>query len=109
VRSTTITGQVAFKTVNEKFGQIISKWQGSLLSGRYTYDINDRFDASVMASRNWGTGASVSGIGMEIGARVIDNMWFGIGYNKGKFVDTELFSSNASWTGWHTRLKYKFE
>jgi hypothetical protein len=109
VRSTTITGQVAFKTVNEKFGQIISKWQGSLLSGRFTYDINDRFDASVMASRNWGTGASVSGIGLEIGARVIDNMWFGIGYNKGKFVDTELFSSNASWTGWHTRLKYKFE
>jgi hypothetical protein len=109
VRSTTISGQAAFKSVNEKFGQVTSKWQGSLLSGRLTYDINDRFDASVMASRMWGTGASVSGIGLELGARVIDNMWFGISYNKGKFVDTELFSSNASWTGWNARLKYKFE
>ncbi len=109
VRSTTISGQAAFKSVNEKFGQVTSKWQGSLLSGRLTYDINDRFDASVMASRMWGTGASVSGIGLELGTRVIDNMWFGISYNKGKFVDTELFSSNASWTGWHARLKYKFE
>lgn len=109
VRSTTINGQAAFKAVNEKFGQVISKWQGSLLSGRFTYDINDRLDASVMASRMWGTGASVSGVGLEVGTRVIDNMWFGVSYNKGKFVDTELFSSNASWTGWHVRLKYKFE
>jgi hypothetical protein len=109
VRSTTISGQAAFKSVNEKFGQVTSKWQGSLLSGRFTYDINDRFDASVMASRMWGTGATVSGISLEVGTRVIDNMWFGISYNKGKFVDTELFSSNASWTGWHARLKYKFE
>jgi hypothetical protein len=109
VRSTAISGQAAFKTVNERFGQIISKWQGSLLSGRFTYDINDRFDASVMASRMWGTGASVSGFGLEVGARVIDNMWFGVSYSKGKFVDTELFSSNASWTGWHARLKYKVE
>ena len=109
VRSTTLTGQLAFKRVNEQFGAVNSRWQGSLVSGRYTYDINDRFDVSLMASRTWGTGASVSGVGLEAGARIVDNMWFGLGYNKGKFVDTELFSSNASWTGWHARLKYKFE
>jgi hypothetical protein len=106
VRSMAINGQTAFKRVNEKFDQISSKWQGALASGRFTYDINDRFDASVIASRTWGTGASVSGIGVELGARVIDGMWLAVSYNKGKFADTELFSSNASWTGWHLRLKY---
>ena len=70
--------------------------------------ITDRIDASIMASRMWGTGASVSGIGVEVGTRLLDNMWLGLSYNKGKFVDTELFSSNASWTGWHLRLNYKF-
>jgi hypothetical protein len=108
VRSTTINGQAAFKYVNETFGNVTSKWQGTLLSGRFTYDFTDRIDGSIMASRMWGTGASVSGIGVEVGVRVVDNMWLGLSYNKGKFVDTELFSSNASWTGWHLRLNYKF-
>lgn len=109
VRSTTLTGQTAFKSVNETFGSVRSKWQGTLVTGRVTYDINDRFDVSVMGSRMWGTGAAVNGLGIEVGSRVIDNMWVGASYNVGKFVDTELFSSNASWTGWHLRLKYKFE
>lgn len=109
IRSITVNAQAALKTVDEKFDQVVSKWQGNLLSGRFTYDINDRIDASIMASRTWGSGGSVGGIGLEVGTRVIDNMWLGVSYNKGKFVDTELFSSNASWTGWHLRLKYKFE
>ncbi|MEY4538157.1 MAG: hypothetical protein RL171_2308, partial [Pseudomonadota bacterium] len=109
IRSTTITGQVAFKSVNETFGDVRSKWNGSLISGRYTYDINDRFDASVFASRMWGSGGTVAGAGVELGARIIDNLWIGGSYNKGKFVDTELFSANASWTGWHVRARYKID
>ncbi len=108
VRSTTFSGQVAFKSVNEVFGEVRSKWQGSLVSARVIYDITDRFDASIFASRMWGSGGSVSGIGVELGARVVDNVWLGASYNKGKFADVELFSSNASWTGWHLRLNYKF-
>ena len=107
-RDIVVNGQAAFKYVNETFGNVTSKWQGMLLSGRFTYDITDRIDASIMASRMWGTGASVTGIGAEVGVRLVDNMWLGLSYNKGKFVDTELFSSNASWTGWHLRLNYKF-
>jgi hypothetical protein len=109
IRSTTLNGQVAFKSVNETFNQVKSNWQGSLISGRYTYDINDRFDASLMGSRMWGNGSTLTGLGAEIGARVMDDVWLGLSYNKGKFIDTELFSSNASWTGWHLRLKYKFD
>jgi hypothetical protein len=103
-----INGQLAYKSVNETFGDVRSKWNGALVSGRIAYDFTDRIDVSVFASRQWGTGASYTGIGAEIGARIIDNMWLGLSYNKGKFVDTELFSSNASWTGWHLRLNYKF-
>jgi hypothetical protein len=109
VRSTTVNGQAAYKNANEKYDNVSTKWTGQLLSGRVTYDINDRFDASVMASRMWGSGSSVNGLGLEVGTRVIDNMWLGASFNKGKFADTELFSSNASWTGWHLRLKYKIE
>lgn len=108
VRSTTVSAQVAYKSVNETFGNVRSKWNGSLVSGRVTYDISERFDASVFASRMWGSGGSVSGIGLELGARIVDNVWLGASYNKGKFADTELFSSNATWTGWHLRLNYKF-
>jgi hypothetical protein len=109
VRSTTLMGQAAYKSVNETFGNARSNWQGALLSGRAVYDINDRFDVSLMGSRMWGSGGAVNGLGIEVGTRVIDNMWAGVSYNVGRFADTELFSSNASWTGWHLRLKYKFE
>jgi hypothetical protein len=108
VRAFTLNGQAAFKYVNETFGSVRTKWQGTLLSGRVSYDFTDRIDGSIMASRMWGTGASVSGIGAEIGLRLVDNMWLGLSYNIGKFVDTELFSSNASWTGWHMRMNYKY-
>jgi hypothetical protein len=108
VRASTFNGQVAFKKVNETFGAVVSKWQGTLFSGRFTHDFTDRIDGSIMASRQWGTGSAVTGVGAEVGIRVVDNMWLGLSYNKGKFVDTELFSSNASWTGWHLRLNYKF-
>jgi hypothetical protein len=108
LRSTTINGQAAFKNVKESFGPVTSKWQATLLSGRVTYDFTNYIDGSLYASRQWGTGASVSGLGVEVGTRLIDNMWLGLSYNIGKFVDTELFSSNASWTGWHLRLNYKF-
>lgn len=107
-RPITINGQTAFKYVKESFGPVISKWQGALVSGRVTYDFTDRIDASVFASRQWGSGAAVNGIGVEIGTRLVDNMWIGASYNAGRFVDTELFSSNASWSGWHLRLNYKF-
>lgn len=108
VRSTTINGQAAFKYVNETFGEVRSKWQGTLVAGRITYDFTDYIDASIMASRMWGSGGSVTGVGVEVGTRLVDNMWLGLSYNKGKYADTELFSSNASWTGWHLRLNYKF-
>jgi hypothetical protein len=107
-RAITINGQAAFKYVNETFGAVATKWQGALVSGRVSYDFTDHIDGSIMASRMWGTGASVTGIGAEIGGRLVDNMWLGLSYNIGKFVDTELFSSNASWTGWHLRMNYKY-
>ncbi len=107
-RAITLNGQAAFKYVNETFGAVATKWQGMLVAGRVSYDFTDRIDGSLMASRMWGTGASVTGIGAEIGVRLVDNMWLGLSYNIGKFVDTELFSSNASWTGWHLRMNYKY-
>lgn len=108
VRSTTLTGQMAYKSVNETFNAVPSNWRGTLLSGRVTYDINDRFDIGLMSSILKGNGASTTGLGVEAGAKLIEDMWLGLSYNRGKFADSELFSSNATWTGWRLRLKYKF-
>jgi outer membrane protein OmpA-like peptidoglycan-associated protein len=36
-------------------------------------------------------------------------LWFSAGYTKGNFADVDQFSANTSWSGWHARLRYKFD
>ena len=51
----------------------------------------------------------MSGLGIELGARVIQNLWLSAGYTIGRFADVDQFSANTSWSGWHARLRYKFD
>ncbi len=69
----------------------------------------DRFDASLYGSYGIDNGQRVTGYGLELGAKVIQNLWFSAGYTKGKFADVDQFSTNTSWSGWHARLRYKFD
>ena len=86
-----------------------STYSGQLISARAIWDITERFDASVYGSLGRDNGQKVSGYGIELGARVIQNLWFSLGYTKGNFADVDQFSANTSWSGWHARLRYKFD
>ena len=124
-RSWTYSGQLALKDVDEAFASPTgavnanglpiaalgapSSWRGTLLSGRAIWDFADRFDASVFASTQTAKGVRLNGLGAELGYRVMDNLWLSLGYNGGKFSDVDAFSSNQSWTGWHLRLRFKFD
>jgi hypothetical protein len=121
----TYAGQLAFKNVAEAFASPTgvlnanglpiaalgpsSRWNGTLLSGRAIWDFADRFDASVFASTQTAKGTRLNGLGAELGYRVMDNLWLSLGYNGGKFSDVDAFSNNQSWTGWHLRLRFKFD
>ena len=110
-RNWTWAGQLAAKhgsqtIINDGSYNIYS---GRLASGRVIWDINDRFDASLYGSYGRDNGQKVTGVGIELGAKVIQNLWLSAGYTKGRFADVDQFSANTSWSGWHARLRYKFD
>jgi outer membrane protein OmpA-like peptidoglycan-associated protein len=111
VRDWTFAGQLAAKRGAQTIlnDGTYNTYNGQLISARAIWDINERFDASVYGSLGRDNGQRVSGYGIELGAKVIQNLWFSLGYTKGKFADVDQFSANTSWSGWHARLRYKFD
>ena len=111
VRDWTFAGQLAAKRGAQTIlnDGTYSTYSGQLISARAIWDITERFDASLYGSLGRDNGQKVSGYGLELGAKVIQNLWFSIGYTKGKFADVDQFSANTSWSGWHARLRYKFD
>ena len=111
VREWTFAGQFAAKRGSQAIQNdgTYSTYSGQLLSARAIWDFTERFDASVYGSIGRDNGQRVSGYGLELGARVVQNLWLSAGYTKGKFADVDQFSANTSWSGWHVRLRYKFD
>jgi outer membrane protein OmpA-like peptidoglycan-associated protein len=110
-RAWTFAGQLAAK----HGAQVISNdgstntYSGRLASGRVIWDLTERIDASLYGSYGRDGGGKLSGLGLEVGARIINNLWLSAGYTKGRFADVDQFSANSSWSGWHARLRYKFD
>jgi outer membrane protein OmpA-like peptidoglycan-associated protein len=111
VRDWTFAGQLAAKRGSQTIlnDGTYSTYSGQLASVRAIWDFTERFDASIYGSLGRDNGQKVSGYGLELGAKVIQNLWFSLGYTKGKFADVDQFSANTSWSGWHARLRYKFD
>jgi outer membrane protein OmpA-like peptidoglycan-associated protein len=111
VRDWTFAGQLAAKRGSQAIlnDGTYSTYRGQLASARAIWDFTERFDASIYGSYGRDNGQKVSGYGLELGAKVIQNLWFSVGYTKGKFADVDQFSANTSWSGWHARLRYKFD
>ena len=111
VRNWTFAGQLAAKRGAQVIlnDGSINTYSGQLISARAIWDFTERFDASLYGSWGRDNGNKVSGLGVELGTRVIQNLWFSAGYTVGRFADVEQFSSNTSWSGWHARLRYKFD
>ncbi len=112
-RSLTVSGQLAAKLVDERValgGQPpAGAWDGSLVAGRVIWDLADRFDLSVYASAQRNAQASLYGAGVELGYRLVDNLWVAAAYSHGQYSDVDLFSANASWNGLTMRVRWKFD
>jgi hypothetical protein len=63
----------------------------------------------VLASTTTGGGTSDQGCAVEVGRRVIDNLWVSAGAIAGRYADAELFSTNSSWRGVYLRVRFKFD
>jgi outer membrane protein OmpA-like peptidoglycan-associated protein len=111
VRDWTFSGQFAAKRGSQAITNdgTYNIYSGQLLSARAIWDITERFDASVYGSVGRDNGQRVTGYGLEVGARLVQNLWLSAGYTKGKFADVDQFSAGTSWSGWHARLRYKFD
>jgi hypothetical protein len=115
-RAWTYSGQLGFKDgagvlTNDNS---IDKFTGALVSARVIWDFAERYDASIYASQEQARSTKlsttrVSGLGGELGYRVMDNLWLSAGYTGGRFADVDQFSSNTSWNGYHLRLRWKFD
>ena len=108
-RRLTLGGQVAAKSVKEQFDKGNTKWLGTLVAGKVSVDLTEKIDLSILASKSQSSASSVTGYGAELGFNVVKNVWLGASYTVGKYSDVDLYSANASWSGWHLRFNMKFD
>jgi large repetitive protein len=106
-----LNGRYAAKLVRDQSGDIDSKASAHLLAARATYDITNRWDASLNASVHWGSGASARqyGLGLEVGYLLTANLWLSVGYNALGFRDSELAGPDYTSHGGFFRLRFKFD
>ncbi len=108
-RAWTASASTAFKHQIDRFDGPASVFNGKLVSGRLMFDINDRWDAGVMASNTWGGPSRDRGYGAEVGYRAMNNLWISAGYVSGSYADSELYSTNSHWKKAYVRLRFKFD
>ena len=109
VRAWEFEAQLAGKDVRESLSGVQSDYSAVLVAGRAMWDLNPRWDAGVLASSTTGGGSRDQGAALEVGYRVIDNLWLSGGCIAGRYADAELFSANSSWTGVYLRIRFKFD
>jgi hypothetical protein len=102
-------GQVVGKVVRELLDGTRSDYSAVLLAGRAMWDFNPRWDLGLLASSTSGGGTRDEGAALEVGYRMIDNLWLSAGCIAGRYADAELFSANSSWTGVYMRVRFKFD
>jgi len=105
----TASTSAAFKHQVDKIDGPASTFNGKLISARLMYDVNDRFDVGVLGSHSWGGGAKDGGFGVEVGYRLLTNLWLSGGYIAGRYADSELYSTNNHWSAFYVRLRFKFD
>ncbi|MET0382342.1 MAG: hypothetical protein ABW032_02865, partial [Burkholderiaceae bacterium] len=110
-RGLVVTGQYAAKHGIEL---VEGRWiagNAQLASLRATRDFGERWDLGlalrVLANAN--LTSRTASIGTEAGYRVVDNLWFSLGYNFTGFRDRDLVEDNTSAQGAYLRMRFKFD
>ncbi len=106
-----VTGRFAYKRVNELLlGTVNDSYNASLVGGRITYDITNRWSIGGITTLLVGKGgAKQYAYGLEVGYTVMDNLIVGLGYNWRGFSDSDLNGSDYTNRGWVLNLRYKFD
>jgi hypothetical protein len=106
-----VTGRFAYKRVNETLlGNVDSSYNASLIGGRVTYDVSNRWSVGGITTLLVGKdGSRQFAYGLELGYTVMDNLIVGVGYNWRGFRDDELTGSEYTNRGWVLNLRYKFD
>ncbi len=112
-RTLTHAAQLGWKAVDQHTGTGAvpgaSHWHGALAGWRTTFDIGERWDASLYGSVQQAEHARLHGVGVEAGYRLLDNLWLSAGYTAGRHSDADMFAANTRWNGAHLRLRFKFD
>jgi hypothetical protein len=103
-------GKIAGKWRSDVLAGETNKFDAQLLQGRVIWDITNRWDASLIASVLGSNGFKNrrSGVGLELGRVITDNLWLSAGYNFRDLVDKDLLT-DYSYQGPFIRLRYKFD
>ncbi len=106
-----VTGRFAYKRVNELLlGTVNDSYDASLIGGRITYDVTNRWSVGAITTLLVGKGgARQYAYGVEVGYTVMDNLIVGLGYNWRGFRDDDLTGSDYTNRGWVLNVRYKFD
>jgi hypothetical protein len=106
-----ISGRFAAKQVQETLlGTVPSDYTASLIGGRVTYDVTNRWSVGGITTVLIGSGgAKQYAYGLEVGYTLVDNLLVTLGYNWRGFRDDELAGSNYTNRGWVLGVRYKFD
>ncbi len=105
-----ISGRFATKNVNETLEGVNDSYRASLLGGRITYDITNRWSVGGITTLLVGSGgAKQYAYGLEVGYTLMDNLLVTLGYNWRGFRDDDLTGSDYTNRGWVLGVRYKFD
>jgi hypothetical protein len=102
-------GKVAAKRRSDVLVGVSDTFQAQLLQGRVIYDITNRWDVGLIGSVLFeDTGTRRSGVGVELGRVVSDNLWLSVGFNFKELKDKDIMTDYSS-KGAFLKLRYKFD
>ena len=110
-RAVVMSGRYAGKLVSDSSADLVSRSAGHLVSGRLTYDVTSRIDASIIGAIH--TDGLFRGgkfaAGFEMGYMLYENLWVSAGVNLSGFRDLDLAGQDYLERGTFIRLRYKFD
>jgi hypothetical protein len=106
-----LSGRFAHKSVDELLlGSVQDGYRASLVGGRVTYDITNRWSlGGIMSVLQGSGGAKQYAYGLEVGYILVDNLYLTAGYNWRGFRDDALTGSDYTNRGWVLGVRYKFD
>jgi len=101
----------ANKYAQTRFGGAKSSSFTELVAGRLLYEFHSSFDAGIHGGilRNHQDDQFNYAYGVEIGAKLVKNLWLSIGYNLKGFQDDDMVGNDFLREGFYISVRFKFD